>query len=53
MMIDIGTIPKADSISKLAFYMDLNGNENVGGVAGEIEVFKPDFDKDEDKTRWN
>ena len=53
MIIDIGTIPKADSISKLAFYMDLPGNEDVGGVAGEIEVFKPDFEKDKDKTRWN
>jgi len=40
-MIDIGTIPTCDSIAKLALYMNDPGNKEVGGVAGEIEVFKP------------
>ena len=41
-MIDIGTIPKTDSISRLTFYMNEKCNKNVGGVAGEIETFYPD-----------
>lgn len=41
-MIDIGSIPIEDSISKLTFYMDMPSNKNVGGVAGEIEVFMPE-----------
>lgn len=40
-MIDIGSIPMKNSISKLMFYMMEKSNINCGGVAGEIEVFEP------------
>jgi hypothetical protein len=40
-MIDIGSIPMKNSISKLMLYMSLPGNKNCGGVAGEIEVYEP------------
>jgi len=29
-----------NSISKFILYMSLKGNKNVGGVAGEIAVFR-------------
>ena len=48
-MIDIGTIPMKNSISKLMFYMMHSSNKNCGGVAGEIEVFKPDDEKKKQK----
>jgi chitin synthase len=48
-MIDIGTIPLADSISRLTFFMDDEKyNKNVGGVAGEIEVFMTEAEGEND-----
>lgn len=38
-MIDIGTIPLKNSISDIIKYMDFY--TQVGGCAGEIEVFEP------------
>ena len=38
-MIDIGTIPKKNSISKIVKYMQKH--EKIGGACGEIEVFEP------------
>ena len=38
-MIDIGTIPLKESISEIVVYMDKY--KQVGGCAGEIEVFEP------------
>jgi len=35
-MLDIGTIPIENSISRLTFYMECPKNKFVGGVAGEI-----------------
>lgn len=37
--IDMGTIPKKDSVRKLTMYMEIN--QKCGGCCGEIEVFKP------------
>ena len=45
-MIDIGTIPLKDSIAKLTYYMNDKNHSHVGGVAGEIETFNPDPEKD-------
>ena len=38
-MIDAGTIPMGDSISKIVKFMDVY--KRVGGACGEIEVFEP------------
>ena len=38
-MIDAGTIPLKESISKIITYMDKY--KRVGGACGEIEVFEP------------
>ena len=38
-LIDVGTLPCPDSISKMALYMDME--KQVGGVCGEIEVLVP------------
>ena len=38
-MIDCGTLPRKNSISKVVKYMD--AYPHVGGAAGEIEVFEP------------
>ena len=38
-MIDVGTIPKRNSISQIITYMD--AYDHVGGACGEIEVFRP------------
>lgn len=41
VLIDVGTIPGNDSIFRLIRSMDRNGQ--IGGVAGEIAVDKPNF----------
>ena len=39
-LIDVGTLPLRNSISRMAIYMDME--KQVGGVCGEIEVMVPD-----------